>query len=173
MKIDKNLTAENKLVQKYLNKLIAEEFTANMLYKALATNIKFRKEDKSVVSIFTEIAQDEYQDHYNVLVNYALTNGYIFPVSYSDLEKHSEKCTKQLNSVSKKTDIKACVKLAIQSELDAIESYEDAINQENIPYDLNSILVHNYYDEIEHLNKLQTLMTVVDFDLSLNNLYIK
>lgn len=174
MKTDKTLTAENKTIQKHLNKLIAEEFTASLLYKALAENIEmfFKKENDSVVSILKDIAHDEYSDHYKALTTWALDNDFVFPVSYTELEKNSEKCSKQLNSINKKTDIKTCIKIAIQSELDAIESYEEAIKEKEIPYELNTICVHNYYDELEHLNKLQTVMTVVDFDVSLGNIYV-
>lgn len=159
------LTKEEKSIQNILNKLIAEEYIANMLYKNLYNKILFQKQeilaDIESFNLFNIIANDEYEDHYRKLVSYAVANGFTFPISLKDLEKNASASVKQLNGIKDKQSSEYYVKEAIKSELAAIKMYEEAIVSKQIPYELTAICTQIYYDEIDHLDKLQTLINAL------------
>lgn len=117
--------------------------------------------------LFVEIAIDELDDHCKKLTELAKENDYTVPYRFSDYEKHADKkVVKQFNGLKSGKDAKYYVLEAIKSEQWAIDSYKKALD-EDIPYELHCILMQNYYDEVDHLEKLQTLSYVFDAESSL------
>ena len=52
---------------------------------------------------------------------------------------------------------------AIKSEQFAIASYEEVLQDTtNIPYELNAIMLQNYYDELEHLDDLMVMKYAIE-----------
>ena len=58
------------------------------------------------------------------------------------------------------------IEKAIESEVEAIASFEDAMQQEYV-FELNGILLKCYYDEIQHLQELQLLLQCVTLGVHL------
>lgn len=152
----------DKKVQKILDKLISEEMIAYYFYTgcivASCCDVK-----KQLKTIFTDIAADELSDHYNKLVEFAISNGYDIPFKPKDYEKNAaSSLSKQLDKLKTKQEISYYVNEAFKQEETAINSYEEAMSYKDIPYELNAILMQNFYDEKEHLSKLETLKNALE-----------
>lgn len=158
------LTKEEKTIQTTLNKLISEEFVANLLYKSLYNKLLFQKtkglDDIESFKFLIDIAKDEYEDHYLKLVEYALRYNFKFPTNLKDIEKNSSSSIKQLDSIKDDESPIYYINEAIKSEINSIKTYENVINSKQFPYELTSICTQIYYDEIEHLEKLKTVLNV-------------
>lgn len=59
------------------------------------------------------------------------------------------------------------INLAIDSEGDAIKSYENALKYRDLPYDLHTLLIAILNDEKSHLEELHTLKAAVDAESTL------
>ena len=150
------MTTKIPSVQRALNKLIAEEFIAGMFYNGcLLAAAKVSNE--AFCKLFAETAADELNDHLLHLKKWAILNEYDVPFKLKDYEKYAENAVKQLNNIKKDKDLDYYIDEAIKSEQDAIASYEEALKDDNIPYDLYAIMQQNYYDEIDHLESLNFL----------------
>ena len=152
----KELTKEEKGIQKILNRIISEEILAHMFYSGCMVTVKNCKSD-GFFKMFSEIAEDELNDHYIKLKNWAIENKFDVPFKMKDYAKYAESDTKQLDSLKVNADPIYYIDEALLSESKAILSYEDALKNNFIPYDLNSILLQNYYDELTHLKQLNAL----------------
>lgn len=120
--------------------------------------------------MFTEIANDELTDHAKHLVEWATTNDYSVPYKFKEFQdKAAASVVRQYNKLKDDEDAKYYVKEAIKSEDDAIKSYKEALEYDNIPEELNSIMLQNYYDEEEHREELCTLLMAVDGQVDLVN----
>jgi len=110
---------------------------------------------------FTDIAKDELEDHYAKLIEYAESHGYNYPIGYKELSKHvNDKTIKMFESIKKGEDPMTYVRMALESEVDAVKSYSEALQIiEPVDYnsDLKVILMNNYYDENEHFETLKFL----------------
>lgn len=144
---------ETTSVQKTLNKLISEELIAGMFYNGCILAVG-QTIDKAFYKLFTEIASDELNDHLAHLKAWAVENDYHVPFKLKEYEKYANKSYSQLNRIKLDEKVIYYIDEAIKSEEDAIKSYEEAMEDDNIPYDLYAILQQNYYDEVEHLDKL-------------------
>ena len=156
-------------IQKILNKLISEEVIANSFYiGCIAAACKCQK---AVISdMFVEIAVDELDDHYKKLCEWAIANDYSVPFKFKDYEKIAEKKTvEQFNSLKEEQEASYYVAEAIKSEEEAIKSYNEALEYDDLPQDLNAILLQNKYDEIEHYENLDTLKNAIDNQVDLIN----
>lgn len=154
-------------VQKALNKLISEELAAGLFYNGclLAAGAIT---DESFARFFNETAVDELEDHMKHLKHWAISNGYSVPFKPKDYEKYAEKGIKQLNNLKSGKDINYYIDEAIKSEEDAIASYDEIMQDDNIPYDLYAIMQQNMYDEIDHLEGLKFLKYAFDADAYVN-----
>lgn len=170
----------SKKVQDVLNKLISEEILASMTYRdAILDSIKVNPEDVSVTAIinkpFQTIADDELGDHYKALITFAMTNGYEIPTQEKEYKKYaSEASWKGYDTIKKKQNALYYIDLMTELEKDAIKSYEAVLNDDNeLPYELCSIVQKNYYDELEHLDDLHTLRIAVEANANLQwtNMY--
>lgn len=146
-----------KNTQKILNKLISEEVIAANIYMGAVNNVK-PEYLKFIADKFSEIAKDEMEDHWKSLVNFAKMYGFEVPFKFKDIEKYaSSKMVAKLNHLKNKEDGLYYVQKAIESEHDAIQSFEEAM-QSDYMYDLQPILLKCYYDELQHLEDLELLM---------------
>lgn len=148
--------------QKIINKLVSEEVIAHDFYIA-CTVASDKDVSREFSKMFISTAADEMDDHCKSICQWALDNGYRVPFKYKEYNKYASKdMIKQLNALKSKQDAKYYVEEAIKSENDAIESYEEAMKYDGLPYELHTIFMKNYYDEQQHLDDLQTLLTAVD-----------
>ena len=154
-------------IQKLVNKLISEETIAHDFYIGCIMAVD-KDEVHCIENIFVETANDELNDHCKSLVKWAKDNGYDVPFKYKDYEKEaSPSVVKQYRDLKTKQSAKFYIEEGIKSEHDAIKSYEEALKHKNLPYELYSIILNNYYDEEEHLEKFQTLLTATEANATL------
>lgn len=156
-------------VQKILNKLISEEVIANNFYVGcIAAACKCQK--ALFNDMFAEIAIDEMDDHCKHLCEWATANDYSVPFKFKDYEKFAGKgVVEQFDKLKEEQDASYYVAEAIKSEEDAIKSYNEALEYDDLPQDLNAILLQNKYDEIEHYENLMTMKNVIDNQVDLIN----
>ena len=156
-------------VQKILNKLISEEVIASQFYSACIAAVK--KDQKNILKeMFDEIAFDEISDHYKNLCEWAIANDYSIPYKFKDYEKFAaQSVVKQFDKLKDNQEATYYVAEALKSEDDAIASYTEAMEYEQLPQELNAILISNYYDEVEHKQNLETLESAVKYQVDLVN----
>lgn len=148
-------------IQHALNKLVSEERLAYEFY--IGCIMAAGKYSKYISTVFSEIAVDELNDHCAKLTTWGLENGYEIPFKYSDYAKYSGKNqAKSIDKIKQNKEPIEYVELAVENERDSIKSYEELIQKGEMPYELNAILIQNYYDEIEHLKKLNSMKMVFD-----------
>ena len=116
-----------------------------------------------------KIAEDELDDHFMTLKQWALLNGFTVPYKVKEYSKFAEKDTKRLDSLKNEQKASYYIKQAIESEQDAIASYEEALKNEDLPYELHAILMKNMFEETEHLEKLTLLQNAFDSKVLLVN----
>lgn len=147
-------------LQHYLYKLISEEVLAFETYKVL--NAIFYKKDKfqkSLINMFDDIAEDEYSDHANKLIDYGRIHNLGFPVDNSEYVRHaSENAVKAFNCIPNTDDLTVLIEYALDLERDAIDSYTEAISKgmelDEFDEEIMSIMQHNLKDEQEHYDKI-------------------
>ena len=145
-----------KTTQKILNRLISEEVIAASIYEGAVNNVK-PEQRKFIEKKFLEIAADEMQDHWKSLTKFATENGFSVPFKFGDIERHaSKKMVSKLNGMKPGEDAAYYIQKGLESEVEAIRSFEEALDQEYV-YELQPILLKCYYDEIQHLEDLQLL----------------
>lgn len=149
-----------KNTQKILNKLISEERIAVDFYLGAISNVN-PTQRCIIEEKFTEIGIDEKNDHLKKLVRFANTFGYDVPFKYKDFEKYaSKKMVSKFNGLKNGKDALYYIENAIESEKDAIQSYEEALAEECV-FDFQPVLLNAYYDEIQHLEDLELLCNCV------------
>jgi len=80
------------------------------------------------------------------------------PYRDKDVEKFaSKKMFRIVDTLKNGQDAAYYIEKAIESEVEAIASFEDAMQQEYV-FELNGLLLKCYYDEIQHLQELQLLL---------------
>lgn len=164
-----NKTKKCNLIQKYLNKLISEEWFAGQVYTFFITSSKV-EELPLIYDALKETAVDEIEDHYNKLVNYAKNLGFTVPQNYTDYKKYAnEDDVRVFENFKRNKGAIYFLNECIESEERAILSYSEAIETLNkelygtcvypseIIHELIEILYGIYYDEIEHLNTFKFL----------------
>jgi len=152
-KIEKN-------TQKVLNKLISEERIAVDFYLGSLSNIN-PSQRYAIEEKFTKIGIDEKNDHLKKLIQFANKFGYEVPFKYKDFEKYaSKKMVSKFNGLKNGEDALYYIEKAIESEKDAINSYEEVMKDEYV-FDLQPIILNAYYDEIQHLQDLELLYDCV------------
>lgn len=144
---------KDKKVQDALNKLISDEWFAGNIYKqfvVLASNeARLQLED-----LMLETADDELNDHYKSLVDFAKKNSYDVPSTYSEMKKFADKGDiKLFESCKKDQNSMFYLEEGVKSEERAIETYEKYVDNEDIACEpeLEVIIKNNYYDEQQHL----------------------
>lgn len=153
-KNDKNY---NPKIQKALNKLISEEIIAHDQYiGSIVATCKCQADQ--FAQMFVKIADDEYDDHFKKLVEYAIANDYDVPYKYKDYEKYADpKVFKLLNNLKSGEKTQYYIDKAVEAEKLAVDSYSVIASDAELSYDFTSILWQIYYDEVEHLEKFQIL----------------
>lgn len=144
----------NKNIQSALNKLITDEWFAGQIYKNFAMLVD-SQERNLIYDDMMNTASDEINDHYAKLVRFALENGYAIPVIYADMKKYADaEDIKLFEKVQKNKNAEYYLKISIDAEIRAIETYEKFLHDKKVTEDISfqMIIQNNYYDEIEHLN---------------------
>ena len=151
-------------IAKAVCKLISEEYYAYQLY--LFSGLSVKKEDlENVDQLFAEIGKDELNDHMKQLIAWCREYEVEVPASESEFKKLADvKAVKLVSGLKKNKDAVYYINEAIKSEEIAIESYKKALEIDGICLltDLQSLLWHIYYDECEHLDKLNTSKIAVE-----------
>ena len=143
--------------QKILNKLISEEVVAANLYNGSITSVK-PEQVCFIQKKFQEIATDEIEDHWKHLTQFAVENGFDVPFKMKDIEKYaSKKMVSKVENLKNKEDAVYYIDKAIEGEEEAIQSFEEALNDEWLFNELQPILLKCYYDELQHLEDLELL----------------
>lgn len=162
------MTTEDRKIQKLLNKLMSEEMLAHMFY--MGCIVATCKCKSSVFAeMFIDIAKDELEDHFMHLKDWAIANDFEVPFKLKDYIKYAENDNKRLDNLKKDQEALYYVNEAIISENFALKSYTEALQDEAVPYDLNCILMQNYYDECEHLETLSVLKYALEAGADLAN----
>lgn len=152
----------SKKMQDLLNKLISEEMLANLAYRTAVVKCKLIDAVK-LNKMFQTIADDELADHYKNLVTFALMNDFTVPAQEKEYKKYASKeCWKIYDSMKSGQDINYYIGQMALMEKDAIASYEDALNEPDVPYELVALIQPIYYDELEHAEDLRTLQIATD-----------
>jgi len=156
-----------KKVQKVIGKLISEEWIATELYRSLVISCS---EDArmTIAKMFHANADEEYLDHFTKLVNFAISGGLEIPCRFEEYAKKADERAVKLMKFKKGGDAEYCIGVAIESEELAVESYAEVLNDEEIPQEVKARVFEMYYDEIEHLNNLKTLLLATKVGAYLN-----
>lgn len=147
-----------KKTDKALKRLISEEWLASHLYEQMILACP-GNERPIITDIFSQIEDDEHNDHYSKLINFALANTIIdIPCKVSEYERYAdEKLVRIVNKMSKGKDVKYYIDLALESEELAINTYSEILNDENVLDDVKRLILEMYYDEVDHLSTLKSL----------------
>lgn len=147
----------DKKTEKALCKLISEEWIAATLYEQMVLACK--SEERNVIhDLFLQTADDERNDHYAKLVRFAIEKDVEIPCSLKDYAKYAAKSVvKQFDNWKKNKDAGYYIDEGIVSEQDAILSYTEILNDEDVCDCLKGLILEFYYDELEHLSNLNTL----------------
>ena len=161
---NKNKNELDPKIQKMLNKLISEEWFAGNAYRQFVIAVKPEDRD-SIKYLMLDIADDELNDHFQSLVDWALDNGYVSPSGYDNMKKYADKKDVQMfEKCQSRKDGLFYIDKGIESEERAIESYEEFVDADFLRMvpNLCMIVQNNYYDEQEHLRKLQFAKTSIE-----------
>ena len=144
---------KSKDIQNMLNKLISDEWFAGHIYKQFIMLVK--PECRSAISEpMLDVSNDEIDDDYKNLIEFAIENGYSIPVTYNEMKKFADKeDVKLFENCKKDEDAMWYVNKSINAEDRAIKTYEKYVDQNwlNSEPMLQIIVRNNYYDEVEHL----------------------
>lgn len=159
---NENITIDqnDKNIKKMLNKLISDEWFAGNIYKQFAILVKPEQRD-AIFQPMIDVANDELNDHYKNLVEFALQNGYSIPTTYNEMKKFADKDDiKLFENCKKGEDAIQYVEQGIKAEDRAIKIYEEYVDQDwlNKDPELQMIVRNNYYDEVDHLNKFKFML---------------
>ena len=156
-------------LQDAVRKLIAEEYYAYTLY--FLSRFAVAPNERDVVSdLFSQIADDELDDHMKTLTEWCFEYGIDVPCTESEFKKLAgAKASKQVSDLKKGKDAAYYIQEAVKSEEMAIESYKAVLDMKEVHdfTDLQSALWKIYYDEEEHLGNLKTARIAYDAGNSL------
>jgi ferritin-like protein len=146
-----------KKLQKVIGKLISEEWIATELYRSLVIACTDEARE-TIAKMFNDNANDEYLDHFTKLANFAIANGIEIPCRFEEYAKRADERAVKLMKFKRGGDAQYCIGVAVESEELAIESYAEVLNDENVPQVFKALILEMYYDEVEHMNNLKTLL---------------
>lgn len=155
----------DKDVQAAIDKLVSDEWFAGQMYKQFVLLVK--EEDRSkIAGEMLEIADDELDDHLRSIIEFALSYGFSVPSTYSEMKKLADKeDVKTFESCKKGQDALFYIQKGIEAEKRAIETYQKYVDDYEFSHffqDFKLIVQNNYYDEIDHLNKLEFMKSSIE-----------
>ena len=156
-----------KKVQKIIGKLISEEWIATELYRSLVISCSSDSRE-TIARMFHSNADEEYLDHFAKLVNFAISNDIEIPCRFDEYAKMADERAVKLMKFKRGGDADYCIGIAIEWENLAIESYAGVLNDEDVPQVVKQLVIEMYYDEVEHLNNLKTLLLATRVGAHLN-----
>lgn len=151
-------------LQDAVRKLISEEYYAYKLYMLARLAVK-ADEKGAVDQLFSEISDDELNDHLKMLVEWCRDYGVDVPCSEAEFKKAADsKISKQVDYLKKNKDAAYYMQEGITSEEAALASYKKVLDMDEVHEftDLQSALWKIYYDEEEHLRDLNTAKIAYD-----------
>lgn len=161
---NKAISPLEKEAQKMLDKLISDEWFAGNIYKQFVMLVA--PEDRNAIAEpMLDVANDELDDHYRSLVEFALQNGYSVPTTYSEMKKCADKDdVKLFENCKKGQDALFYINNGIEAEKRAIETYEKYVDVDwlNLIPELQLIVKNNFYDEVEHLKTFEFMNTSIE-----------
>ena len=153
--------------RKFVGKLISEEWMATELYRSLVISCADGARD-TIAKMFQANADEEYLDHFAKLVNFAISRGFDIPCRFDDYAKNADERAVKLMRFKKGGDAEYCIGVAMESEELAIESYAEVLNDKDVSPDMRALVLEMYYDEVDHLNNLKTLLLATRVGAYLN-----
>lgn len=100
---------------------------------------------------------------------FALYNGYKIPLSVKDCKKFSNKTlVKIASSLKKDRDAKYYIMNVMDAEDLAITSYEEMLNDPELPDEFLSLIRPIYHEEREHMDGIRTLCIANDASILLS-----
>ena len=157
--MDKNISKEDKTIQKVVNRMIANKIIQHCFYDGCMYSVK--RDEKNVLDmLFMKIAHKKI-DQYKAFVDYALENCYEIPVKLTEFDKFSDsKVYSCLNSLKKDQPVTYYVEKAVELE-DAMIAAEQDISESDkdyvIPYSFMSIVYRCQSDDNECKEMLNSL----------------
>jgi ferritin-like protein len=161
-------TKEEKKNEKILKKLISEEWIASNFYEQMIYACVPEERDV-ICDIFLKNRDDEKNDHYAKLIDFCIENGFDVPCKMSDYEMYAdENIVKQFDKWSKGKNAGYYIEQAIKSEEDAVKSYLEVLNDESVFDCIKRLVLEFYYDELEHLGNLNSLLIAYNVSAKIN-----
>lgn len=161
-------TKEEKKNEKILKKLISEEWIASNFYEQMIYACVPEERDV-ICAIFLKNRDDEKNDHYTKLIDFCIENGFDVPCKMSDYEMYAdENIVKQFDKWSKGKNAGYYIEQAIKSEEDAVKSYLEVLNDESVFECVKRLVLEFYYDELEHLGNLNSLLIAYNVSAKIN-----
>lgn len=164
MKTEKSQPLD-KDVQAAINKLASDEWFAGQMYKQFVLLVS--PEDRSkIAGEMLEIAKDELDDHLKSIIEFALSYDFSVPSTYNEMKKLADKeDVKLFENCKKNEDALFYIQKGIEAEKRAIETYQKYFDDYEFAHffqDFKLIVQNNYYDEVEHLEKLEFMKDSIE-----------
>lgn len=163
--MEKKNNTIDKSIQNAIDRLVSEEWFAGQMYKQFILLVD-NEERSQILNQMLDISNDEIDDHLHSLVDFALSNGFSVPTTYNEMKNHaSREDVKLFESCEKGKPALFYVQKAVESENRAIELYQMYIDDYDFAHDyqdLKTIVLSNYYDEIDHLKSLQFIQSSIE-----------
>ena len=155
----------DKDVQAAINKLVSDEWFAGNIYRYFVISVN--EEDRSKISgEMLDISSDELNDHLKSIIDFALANGFSVPASYNEMKKFADKeDVKLFENCKKNENALFYIDKGIDAENRAIKTYQKYVDDYDFSHsfqDFKLIIQNNYYDEIDHLDKLNFMKKSIE-----------
>lgn len=144
--------------------MISEEWFAGQLYLFYTSGLKSENIDSETYNLMKELFLDELDDHYINLCKFAKMYEFKIPKNEEEFREYSSKVFTDAydKTVLQNKDVKFYLEKSIEAEYEAIISYLSVLTQFeselNEMMDFKQIILNNYYEEIEHYDRLKTIL---------------
>lgn len=152
-KMDKNISKEEKAIQKALSRMLANKFVQHYFYKGCIKAITQNEERRAVESLFNNIAGKLLNEHYNSFLCYAKSNCMETPIKFSEIEKHADsKVYRCLETLKRDQNATYYVEKAIELQDASMKAIDDIIDSDkdgHMPYEFMSIVYRTHCDDAD------------------------
>lgn len=148
--------------------MISEEWIAGQLYLYYSSYLKAEDMNSETYDLLKELFIDELDDHYLNLCKCAKFYGFRTPKDEEDFLKYSSKPFVDAFEKTKlqNKDVVFYLEKSIEAEEAAIISYYSVMNQFeselNEMEEFREIVLNNYYEEIEHYDRLKLILEQIN-----------
>ena len=152
-------------IQRAINRLMSEEWFAGQMYKQFILLVD--PSDRHLIcEKMAEVANDELDDHFKSIAQFAVDNGFDIPANYNEMKRYADKQdVRDFESAKKNQDAMYYIDKAVASEQRAIESYQKYLDDYDFAskfQDFKLILMNAYYDEQQHLKDFQFMKSSIE-----------